>query len=159
RQSHAGAAGGLRLPLPRRPVRHRGQPHRRPARARARPLRVLDRQRQALPRQPLQRRQGEGRGRERADQEDGAPRPRRARRRLGVLALPGTASALMATTTRPPTTSQRRKQELAAALLYPVDWLEERSGLIGGLRYFLFRKVPRDTNWMQTLGSATLTAF
>ncbi len=61
--------------------------------------------------------------------------------------------------TRAQTTRQRRKQELQAALLYPVDWLEERSGLVGGLRYFLFRKVPRDTNWMQTLGSATLTAF
>ena len=43
--------------------------------------------------------------------------------------------------------------------LYPLDWLEERSGLVGGDKYFLFRKVPRDTNWMQTLGSATLTAF
>jgi quinol-cytochrome oxidoreductase complex cytochrome b subunit len=45
------------------------------------------------------------------------------------------------------------------ALLYPLDWLEERSGLVGGVRYFLFRKVPGDTNWMHTLGSATLTAF
>jgi len=44
-------------------------------------------------------------------------------------------------------------------IMYPVDWLEERSGLVGGLRYFLFRKVPSDTNWFQTLGSATLTAF
>lgn len=52
----------------------------------------------------------------------------------------------------------RREQALAAAM-YPVDWLEERSGLVGGLRYFLFRNVPSDTNWMQTLGSATLTAF
>ena len=43
--------------------------------------------------------------------------------------------------------------------MYPVDWLEERSGLIGGLRYFLFRKVPAETNWFHTLGSATLTAF
>ncbi len=39
-----GSAVRLRLPLPRRPVRHRGQPDRRPACARARPLRVLDRQ-------------------------------------------------------------------------------------------------------------------
>src|SRR3954453_19941498 len=45
------------------------------------------------------------------------------------------------------------------AVEYPLDWLEERSGLVGGVRYFLFRKVPSDTNWMQTLGSATLTAF
>ncbi len=43
--------------------------------------------------------------------------------------------------------------------MYPIDWLEERSGLVGGIRYFLFRKVPGDTNWFHTLGSATLTAF
>jgi quinol-cytochrome oxidoreductase complex cytochrome b subunit len=42
---------------------------------------------------------------------------------------------------------------------FPLDWLEERSGLIGGVRYFLFRNVPSDVNWMQTLGSAALTAF
>lgn len=53
----------------------------------------------------------------------------------------------------------RRKQQLEAALLTPVDWLEERSGLVGGLKYFLFRNVPRDLSWFQTLGSATLTAF
>jgi quinol-cytochrome oxidoreductase complex cytochrome b subunit len=51
------------------------------------------------------------------------------------------------------------RQALEDNLVYPVDWLEERSGLVGGIRYFLFRNVPRDTNWMQTLGSATLTAF
>jgi quinol-cytochrome oxidoreductase complex cytochrome b subunit len=44
-------------------------------------------------------------------------------------------------------------------IMYPLDWLEERSGLVGGTRYFLFRNVPRDINWFQTLGSATLTAF
>jgi menaquinol-cytochrome c reductase cytochrome b subunit len=42
---------------------------------------------------------------------------------------------------------------------YPLDWLEERSGLIGGVKYFLFRKVPGDIGWFHTLGSATLTAF
>src|SRR5881398_3599273 len=52
-----------------------------------------------------------------------------------------------------------RRQQLEATLLYPLDWLEERSGLVGGVRYFLFRNVPADINWMQTLGSATLTAF
>jgi quinol-cytochrome oxidoreductase complex cytochrome b subunit len=52
-----------------------------------------------------------------------------------------------------------RRKQLEATLLYPLDWLEERSGLVGGVRYFLFRNVPADTNWMQTLGSATLTAF
>src|SRR5438874_8531337 len=62
-------------------------------------------------------------------------------------------------TRRPPSKAQMRRVQLEAAIMYPVDWLEERSGLVGGLRYFLFRKVPADTNWMQTLGSATLTAF
>jgi menaquinol-cytochrome c reductase cytochrome b subunit len=52
-----------------------------------------------------------------------------------------------------------RQEQLQQTILYPVDWLEERSGLIGGIRYFLFRKVPSDINWFQTLGSATLTAF
>jgi len=55
------------------------------------------------------------------------------------------------------TPAQRSKVE--AALLTPVDWLEERSGLVGGVRHFLFRNVPSDLTWFQTLGSATLTAF
>jgi len=58
-----------------------------------------------------------------------------------------------------PKTKSKRQQQIEAVALYPVDWLEERSGLIGGLRYFLFRKVPAETNWFHTLGSATLTAF
>ena len=44
-------------------------------------------------------------------------------------------------------------------ILYPLDWIEERSGIVGAVRYFLFRNVPRDVNWFQTLGSAALTAF
>jgi quinol-cytochrome oxidoreductase complex cytochrome b subunit len=52
-----------------------------------------------------------------------------------------------------------RRQKIEQLLIYPVDWLEERSGLVGGIKYFLFRKVPADTSWAQTLGSATLTAF
>ena len=62
-------------------------------------------------------------------------------------------------TRRPPSKTQVRREHVSAAVNYPLDWLEERSGLIGAVKYFLFRKVPRDTNWMQTLGSATLTAF
>ncbi|MDQ5820535.1 MAG: cytochrome b N-terminal domain-containing protein [Actinomycetota bacterium] len=67
----------------------------------------------------------------------------------------------MAVSTPPPTRKKKsaRRKQIEAMILYPIDWLEERSGLIGGIRYFLFRKVPGDTNWMQTLGSATLTAF
>ena len=52
-----------------------------------------------------------------------------------------------------------RRQKLEEAILIPLDWLEERSGLVGYTKWFLFRKVPHDINWMQTLGSATLTAF
>ena len=54
--------------------------------------------------------------------------------------------------------SARRKQ-LEAVVLYPVDWVEERSGLVGYTKWFLFRKVPHDISWAQTLGSAALTAF
>ena len=32
-------------------------------------------------------------------------------------------------------------------------------GSSAAIKYFLFRKVPGDINWFQTLGSATLTAF
>jgi menaquinol-cytochrome c reductase cytochrome b subunit len=52
-----------------------------------------------------------------------------------------------------------RRAQLEQAVNYPLDWLEERSGLVGGVKYFLFRKVPRDIGWFHTLGSATLTAF
>ena len=52
-----------------------------------------------------------------------------------------------------------RKEQLLRTAQYPLNWLEERSGLVGGVRYFLFRKVPGDTSWWHTLGSATLTAF
>ena len=52
-----------------------------------------------------------------------------------------------------------RRAQVEQAVNYPLDWLEERSGLVGGVKYFLFRKVPRDIGWFHTLGSATLTAF
>ena len=60
---------------------------------------------------------------------------------------------------KPPTKAELRRKNLEEVALYPLDWLEERSGLIGGVKYFLFRNVPSDINWMQTLGSAALTAF
>jgi len=33
---------------------------------------------------------------------------------------------------------------MQTAANFPLDWLEERSGLVGGVKYFLFRKVPAD---------------
>ncbi len=60
---------------------------------------------------------------------------------------------------RKPTRAELRRRRMEELVTYPLDWVEERSGLVGGVRYFLFRNVPSDTNWMQTLGSAALTAF
>ena len=54
----------------------------------------------------------------------------------------------MATATKPKT----KGQKATAVAMYPLDWLEERSGLVGAVKYFLFRKIPGDVNWFQTLG-------
>ena len=62
-------------------------------------------------------------------------------------------------TAAPPRKPKGKQEQLVGLLLYPLDWLEERSGLVGGVKWFLFRKVPRDSSWWHTLGSATLTAF
>jgi menaquinol-cytochrome c reductase cytochrome b subunit len=60
----------------------------------------------------------------------------------------------------PPLQARRKSApKMKALVMYPLDWLEERSGLVGGTKYFLFRKVPADSGWWHTLGSATLTAF
>jgi len=56
-------------------------------------------------------------------------------------------------------TKTSRKHSLADAVLVPLDWTEERSGLVGYTKWFLFRKVPHDISWAQTLGAASLTAF
>jgi len=43
--------------------------------------------------------------------------------------------------------------------VHVVDWIDERASLSGGIRWMLFRKVPKGINWFYTLGSATLFAF
>lgn len=43
--------------------------------------------------------------------------------------------------------------------IHVVDWIDERTSLSGGLRWMMFRKVPKGTNWFYTLGSATMFAF
>jgi quinol-cytochrome oxidoreductase complex cytochrome b subunit len=45
------------------------------------------------------------------------------------------------------------------AILAPLDWVDERTAAVRGTKWFLFRNVPRDVSWAQTLGSAALTAF
>jgi menaquinol-cytochrome c reductase cytochrome b subunit len=41
----------------------------------------------------------------------------------------------------------------------PLEWIEERSGFVGLIEKFLFRNVPSDTSWLQTLGSSLLIVF
>jgi len=53
----------------------------------------------------------------------------------------------------------KRDQMIDMAVLAPLDWVDERTGAVRGTKWFLFRNVPRDVSWMQTLGSAALTAF
>jgi menaquinol-cytochrome c reductase cytochrome b subunit len=54
-----------------------------------------------------------------------------------------------------PTVKEQALEGSASA----IGWVEERTGLSPFLRGFLFRKVPKGTNWFYTLGSATLFAF
>jgi menaquinol-cytochrome c reductase cytochrome b subunit len=53
----------------------------------------------------------------------------------------------------------RRKQALLEIPIQTIGWLDERTGGGPFLRGFLYRKVPRGTNWFYTLGSATMFAF
>src|ERR671921_2807938 len=50
-------------------------------------------------------------------------------------------------------------EQVKEAGISAVDWVDERTSLAGGLRWMMFRKVPKGTNWFYTLGSATLFAF
>ena len=43
--------------------------------------------------------------------------------------------------------------------IHAADWIDERTSLSGALRWVMFRKVPKGTNWFYTLGSATMFAF
>jgi ubiquinol-cytochrome c reductase cytochrome b subunit/menaquinol-cytochrome c reductase cytochrome b subunit len=51
------------------------------------------------------------------------------------------------------------KDQAAEAGASAIGWLDERTGVSPFLRGFLFRKVPKGTNWYYTLGSATMFAF
>jgi menaquinol-cytochrome c reductase cytochrome b subunit len=55
----------------------------------------------------------------------------------------------------PPSTKERATEATAST----VGWLDERTGMSPFLRGFLYRKVPKGTNWYYTLGSATMFAF
>jgi ubiquinol-cytochrome c reductase cytochrome b subunit/menaquinol-cytochrome c reductase cytochrome b subunit len=80
--------------------------------------------------------------------------------RLPKLPAPPLPTALQAPTPRPGDASlgstDRPAKEAGIAV---IDWVDERTSLSGGVRWLLFRKVPKGTNWFYTLGSATLFAF
>jgi menaquinol-cytochrome c reductase cytochrome b subunit len=54
---------------------------------------------------------------------------------------------------------ERLKQSALEIPIATVAWLDERTGGGPFLRGFLYRKVPKGTNWYYTLGSATMFAF
>jgi hypothetical protein len=53
----------------------------------------------------------------------------------------------------------RLKKSALEVPIATVAWLDERTGGGPFLRGFLYRKVPKGTNWYYTLGSATMFAF
>jgi quinol-cytochrome oxidoreductase complex cytochrome b subunit len=50
-------------------------------------------------------------------------------------------------------------EQLREGGITAADWVDERTSLSGGVRWMMFRKVPKGTNWFYTLGSATMFAF
>jgi len=58
-----------------------------------------------------------------------------------------------------PATKPTPKEKAVEGTATAVGWLDERTGLSPFLRGFLYRKVPKGTNWYYTLGSATMFAF
>jgi quinol---cytochrome c reductase cytochrome b subunit, bacillus type len=58
-----------------------------------------------------------------------------------------------------PVTEPTRKEQAVEGVAGAVGWLEERTGAATFLRGFLYRKVPKGTNWFYTLGTATMFAF
>jgi menaquinol-cytochrome c reductase cytochrome b subunit len=58
-----------------------------------------------------------------------------------------------------PATKPTPKEQAIEGTASVVGWLDERTGASPFLRGFLYRKVPKGTNWYYTLGSATLFAF
>jgi quinol-cytochrome oxidoreductase complex cytochrome b subunit len=58
-----------------------------------------------------------------------------------------------------PATKPTAKETAVEGVASVVGWLDERTGASPFLRGFLYRKVPKGTNWYYTLGSATMFAF
>jgi menaquinol-cytochrome c reductase cytochrome b subunit len=82
-----------------------------------------------------------------------------ARRRMR-LPLPPLPPALLPRPKRPGQSEQVKPlDQVTDAGISAVDWIDERTSLSPALRWTMFRKVPKGTNWFYTLGSATMFAF
>jgi menaquinol-cytochrome c reductase cytochrome b subunit len=76
------------------------------------------------------------------------------------LPLPPLPAALQPRPKRPGETEKVKPLDQAVeAGVHAADWVDERTHLSAGLRWVMFRKVPKGTNWFYTLGSATMFAF
>ncbi|HVL97584.1 MAG TPA: cytochrome b N-terminal domain-containing protein [Solirubrobacteraceae bacterium] len=80
--------------------------------------------------------------------------------KLPKLPAPPLPEALQPSPPRPGADKPKKPLEQAKeAGISAVDWVDERTALSGSLRWMLFRKVPKGTNWFYTLGSASMFAF
>jgi menaquinol-cytochrome c reductase cytochrome b subunit len=79
--------------------------------------------------------------------------------RLPKPPLPPLPAALRPRPRRPGRPQAGPVDQAKEAGIATVDWIDERTSLSGGLRWLMFRKVPKGTNWFYTLGSATMFAF
>ncbi len=76
------------------------------------------------------------------------------------LKLPKPPPSMQARPPRPGETEKATPLDHAkGAGIHAADWIDERTSLSGAVRWTLFRKVPKGTNWFYTLGSATMFAF
>jgi ubiquinol-cytochrome c reductase cytochrome b subunit/menaquinol-cytochrome c reductase cytochrome b subunit len=75
------------------------------------------------------------------------------------LPLPPLPPSMLPKPRKPGAEKQKPLDVAADAGASVVDWVDERTSLSGGLRWMMFRKVPKGTNWFYTLGSATMFAF
>src|SRR5215510_8127525 len=53
----------------------------------------------------------------------------------------------------------KRQQLVDTAVLAPLDWIDERTAAVTGTKWFLFRNVPRDVSWSQTLTGGILAMY
>jgi ubiquinol-cytochrome c reductase cytochrome b subunit/menaquinol-cytochrome c reductase cytochrome b subunit len=77
---------------------------------------------------------------------------------MAKLPAPSLPPALVPQPPKPGSGEDDGKVHRAEAAKSVVDWVDERTSLSGGMRWMLFRKVPKG-NWAYTLGSAAMFAF